>query len=272
VSIERRHVQTLVEVWSRRDEPETADLQRALHNAEALEADRTSPVHLRAFAWHLTLDTHRAVQWDLPAEVQLSGCRSAAASLAHANTALMQEIADQIREVSGRVLVLGALTAGRSVFGRWDLLPARGALLVPLGPADTRLPPITDLPMGPGVVWAAPGRWRGLLERLSSVADLFGSEILMPAPELVAARVADRRLHPPDPETLLFCGAVLGAATAGSWHEVLRAAAVLGRGYAPVEAAVGLGLDRRLGLRIHPLQRMLLGLRRLLSGRKKTRA
>ena len=62
----------MVEIWGRRDEPQTADLRRVIHAARVLQEEPSSPAHLRAFAWHLVVDTHRAAGWSLPADVSLA--------------------------------------------------------------------------------------------------------------------------------------------------------------------------------------------------------
>ena len=106
----------MVEIWARRNEPETADLQRALHTAESIEKDTSSPTHLRAFAWHLVVATHEYVGWTLPHDVDLSSCRAAAASLAHSASLLTEEIAEQVHDLPNPVLLLGAFAASRSIF------------------------------------------------------------------------------------------------------------------------------------------------------------
>jgi len=255
----------MVEIWARKDEPQTADLQQALHTAKALESDPKSPTHLRAFAWHLVTETHHSVGWDLPAEVDLSSCRAAAASLSHSASLLTDEIAEQVHGIASPVLVLGAFAASRSVFGRWDLLPAIGALLVSLDPDEEGRSDGTDLPEIHGIRWAAPGKLRQLYEEHASPASLDGASALVPQPELVAARSKFRPLRPEEPEALLFCGAALASAAGGRWDEVKRLAKALGHPSAPLEFAVSLGVDERLGLEISRPRRMSLAVRRLFS-------
>ena len=254
----------MVEIWARKDEPETADLQRVLHAAQALENDPSSPVHLRAFAWHLAVETHRAVGWDLPANTSLASGRAAADSLSHSASLLMEEIAEQIHGVASPVLLLGALAGSRSVFGRWDLLPASGALLVSLDPDEKGRPDGAHRSDVHGVHWAAPGKLRKVYEKHATPTTLNGDQVLVPNPELVAARSTLRPLRPEDPETLLFCGAALAAAPSGRWPNVLRISKFLGHGFAPLEAAVQLGIEDRLGLEVSRAQRSMLALRRLL--------
>jgi hypothetical protein len=264
VSIAIRHIQTMVENWARKDEPQTADLQQALHTAKALEKDPSSPTHLRAFAWHLVTETHHAVGWNLPADVDLSSCRAAAASLSHSASLLTNDIAEQVRGIASPVLLLGAFAASRSIFGRWDLLPASGALLVSLDSEQEGRSDGADLPEIHGILWAAPGKFRQIYEEHASPASLDGASALVPQPELVAARSKFRQLRPEEPETLLFCGAALASATSGNWSEVNRLAKILGHPSAPLEFAVSLGIDDRLGLKISRPRRMSLALRRLL--------
>ena len=260
-----RHLRTLVEVWARKDEPGTADLRRALHVAQVLEDDPGGPTHLRAFAWNLVVESHRSVGWDLPADVHLSSCRAAAASLSHGSALLVSEIAAQVSGTSGPVLVLGALAAGRSIFGRWDLVPASGALLVSLETEANSLPDAADLPTTHGLRWAAPGELRPIYERYAFPASLDGGQVLVPKAELIAARSPLRPLTATDPETLVFYGAALATVSAGTWDEVLSIARALGHGTDPLKLAAALDLDRRLGLEVGRARRTGLALRRFLS-------
>ena len=255
----------MVEIWARKSEPQTADLQRALHAARVLENDPSSPIHLRAFAWHLAVETHRAVEWDLPADANLASCRAAAASLSHSASLLIHEISEQVEGNTSPVLLLGALAASRSVFGRWDMVPANGALLISLDlEEEDGRPDGADLPEVHSLRWAAPGKLREIYERHASPAALNGTQVLVPHPELVAARGNFQQLQPETPETLLFCGAALASVAAGRWAEVTKIARALGRPTAPLEIAVSLGIEDRLGLKISRTRRITLAIRRFL--------
>ena len=250
---------TLVEIWARRDEPETADLQRALRAAEILESEPSSPVHLRAFGWRLVTEIHRAAGWDLPPDVSLASCRAAADSLAHATSLLSTDISAQLRGVGTPVLILGGLADSRAVLGRWDLMPSNGATLVSLEGDDQAYAPLIDLPTAGGVRWASAGSQRHLYKEHSIPVSLNGDQVLVPRPELAAARAADRNLRTGDPAALVFCAAAVSA----DWAKVTRIAKRLGRGAATTEAAFALDLEATLGLEIGRAQRWLHALRRL---------
>ncbi len=254
----------MVELWARREEPQTADIRRALHTAKILENDPSSPTHLRAFAWHLAVESHQAVGWDLPSDVSLASCRAAAASLSHSASLLIDEITEQVHGIASPVLLLGAFAAGRSVFGRWDLVPASGTLLVSLDLEEEGRPDGADLPEIHGVRWVAPGKLRDVYEQHASPAALDGDQVLVPAPELVVARITSRGLGPEDPETLIFCGAALAAADDGAWADVMRIARSLGHRDSPFELAVELGIDGRLGLDVGRGRRSVMALRRFI--------
>ena len=255
----------MVEIWARKDEPQTADLQRALHAAKVLEADPSSPTHLRAFAWHVVTETHYAVGWELPADVSFASCRAAAASLSHSASLLIDDIAEQVHDIASPVLLLGALAASRSVFGRWDIVPANGALLISLDLEEEQgRPDGANLPEVHSLRWAAPGKLRGIYEQHASPAALNGAKVLVPHPELVAARTTFRHLRPDDPETLLFCGAALASAAAGHWKHVIRIARTLGHTTVPLEIAISLGIEDRLDLEISRTRRLSLAVRRFL--------
>ena len=259
-----RHVRAMIEIWTRRDEPETDDLQQALHIAKLLESDPSSPIHLRAFAWHLTVETHAAVEWEVPADLNLASCRAAAASLNHSASLLIDEMAEQIRGITSPVLLLGPWAASRSLFGRWDLLPASGALLVSFDPNQAGLPEAPGLGAAHGIHWASPGRARGVYEEHAFPAILNDDRVLLPDAELIAACSISRGLGIEDPEALIFCGAALDAAYDGAWSEVTRIAQALGHSDSPIALAVELRFDRHLGLEIGKLQRSMFALRRLI--------
>jgi len=251
----------MVEIWDRKDELQTADLRRVLHAANNLEDDPSSPTHLRAFAWHLVVETHRAAGWNLPSDVSLASCRAAAASLSHSASLLINDISEQVHGVAGPVLLLGALGASRSIFGRWDLLPADGAFLIALDDEDEAI--ATTFSEAHGIHWAAPGRLRSIYGANSIPVALNGDQVLVPLPVLVTARSYSRSLGPEDPEALLFCGAALAVANDDAWADVTRIAKVLGHRDSPIEVAVELGIDDRLGLEVGKARRSMIALRRL---------
>jgi hypothetical protein len=166
------------------------------------------------------------------------------------------------------VLLLGALAASRSLFGRWDLVPANGALMISLDPDDGKgRPDGTDLSEVQSLRWAAPGRLGPIYETYARPVSLDGARVLVPQPELIAARSTMRHLRPQDPQTLVFCGAALDAATRGRWAEVKQIAKILGRRGMPTEIAFTLGIDHRLGLKINRVRRARLAFRRFLRNR-----
>lgn len=256
--ISTRLLLTLVEIWARRDEPQTADLRRVLHAAKVLQDNPSSPTHLRAFAWRLVADTHRAAGWNLPPDVSLASCRAAADSLSHASSLLRAEVAAEVSDAGEAVLLLGGLADSQSVFGRWDLVPAEGAVLVALERRqEVRLNP-ADLPITNGIHWGWAGSKHEIYQRNTMTANLDGTEVLVPRPELVAARVADHGVRPEDPAALVFCGAVFG----GDPDEIRQLATDLGRTSELAETAAMLRLDGYLGLETGGLQKRIRNLRR----------
>jgi hypothetical protein len=263
-------IQALVEIWARRHEPRTTDVQQALFAAETLEKDPSSPTHLRAFASHLVAEVHHSVEWDLPTDLNLPSCHAAAASLSHSASLLIEEIAKQIEGTASPVLVLGALAASRSIFGRWDLVPANGALLISLDPDDAKgRPDGADMSEVHSLRWAAPGRLRRVYEEYARPVDLADVQVLVPQPELIAARATMRHLRAEDPQTLVFYGAALASVGRGRWTDVRQIARTLGRRGMPTEIAFTLGIDQRLGLQISHTRRAVLTVRRLLRSRER---
>ena len=109
----------------------------------------------------------------------------------------------------------------------------------------------------------APGRFRELYAKHSSPASLNDASALVPNPELVAARSAFHPLQPEDPETLLFCGAALDSASRGNWNEVNSIAKALGHSSAPLEFALSLKIEDRLGMKVGKGKRSILAFRRM---------
>ena len=252
--ISTRLLLTMVEIWARKEEPETADLRRVLHAAKVLDEDPSSPTHLRAFAWRLVVETHRAAGWSLPADVSLASCRAAGDSLSHACTLLITTVAEEIQGVDGRVLLLGGLADSRSVFGRWDLVPAEGVVLVALDGESNGHLASADLPPTRGIRWASPEQCRELVDEPARPATLNGLEVLVPRPEMVAARIAGRTPDPEDAAALVFCGAAFAAE---DWDDAIRIAKTLRRSSDLSATAVALGLEKYLGMESGGVRRWL---------------
>lgn len=257
--ISTRLLLTMVEIWARKEEPETADLRRVLHAARVLDENPSSPTHLRSFAWRLVVETHRAAGWSLPAEVSLASCRAAADSLAHACTLLITDVTEEIRGVRGPVLLLGGLADSQSVFGRWDLIPAEGAVLVALERESAGHGGPTSLTPSHGIRWASAEQCRELCEEPAVTANLVGTDVLVPRPETIAARIADRIPQPEDPAALVFCGAAFATK---DWSDTTRIATNQGRASELTEAAVKFGLDGYLGVQTGGLMQWFKSLRR----------
>lgn len=266
--VETKHVTSLVELSQRRHAPEGADLQRALHLARLFEAEPNTPVALRSLAWHVVTDSHEAAGWPLPKGARFPACCGAAASTKHGCAILIHDLAEQINTIEGPVLLLGALAASRSLFGNWSVLPTAGAFVVPLDSADKNLPPANVYHPSPGVRWGSPNGSRELLERNSSPADLAGVEVLIPRPELIAARTAGCTDNPMDLQCLIFCGAARAAVDSRRWSETSRLAKTLGAKQTPRESAYHLGIDHWLGIDIPAPKRAFFALRRLLTPRR----
>ncbi|MEJ2581941.1 MAG: hypothetical protein P8127_09980 [Acidobacteriota bacterium] len=139
-------------------------------------------------------------------------------------------------------------------------VPAEGAVLVALDDrGEGHLDP-GDLSIASGVHWARTGPNHELYRQHTVATTLETSEVLVPRPELVAARVADPGLRPEDPAALVFCGAAFAAE---DWDEVTRIAKGLGRASGLYEAAVSLGLDGYLGMQAGGVQKWLRALTRV---------
>jgi len=266
MAVETKHLTSLVELSHRRRAPQSADLQRGLHLARLFENDPTVPIAYRSLAWHVITDSHTAAGWPMPNGERFPSCCGAAASTQHGCALLIHDIAEQAASVDGPVLLLGALAASRSIFGDWNILPATGAFLVPLDADTGDLPPATLYHRSVGVKWGAPGGRRELLVKHSTPVDLAGTEVLIPAPQLITARTAGCANEPASLECLIFVAAAHASVLNGTWGSAVRTAPRLGPKNAPIDTAIRLGIDRWLGLDVSAPRRAVIALRRLFGG------
>jgi hypothetical protein len=243
-------VHSLIELWVRREQPHEPDLPRALHIARAVEADSEAPAHLRGFAWHLVTEIHRAAGQQAPDDASLSLCRAAASSISQSSASLLGDIASAIARIDAEVLVLGALAASRALFDRWDLLTARGAMLIPLLRADEE-PTLVDILAGQqGILWGRPGSLLETLRMHSREVELEGHTVRVPTAALIAARAAEMPASPTEISSFVFCAAAHQAAVRNTWQAVQIVARQLGREKALRDSAVRFRLDEWLGLQI----------------------
>ena len=260
-----KHVMSLVELSQRRHAPQSADLQRGLHHARVFEADPSTPIALRSLAWSVITESHAAAGWPMPDGERFPSCCGAAASAKHGCAMLMNDIAEQVVTIDGPVLLLGALAAGRSVFGDWNILPASGAFLVPLEGSAGNRPPASVYQGSVGVKWGAPGDLGDVFKTFSSPAELAGREVLIPAPALITARTAGCANQPGALACLIFTAAAHAAVKAGKWKDAVAIAPRLGPDNTPLATAMHLGIDSWLGLGISAPRRAVRALRRLFS-------
>ncbi len=246
-------IQTTIELWHRRHAPEGPDVSRALHIARLFEEDSATPTFLRGIAWHLVREIHDAAGWDIPGNVNLSQCRGAAASLEHATALLHGDIATEVAKSGVPVVVLSPSSAGRAVFGRWDLVSAEGALLVPMVDPTEEDTYFEALPGHRGVRWGSAGSLFGLLEQKTGEVEMSGRTVRIPTPDFVAARTSDCSQDPSDVETVLFCGAAYAANKDGTWNDTPAMARRLDRKKSPYDTALELGITKWLGLPVSPL-------------------
>ena len=259
------HLQVLIELWSRRHSPATADLTRAVGIAEALDRERTTPLAIKALTYRIVTELHASAGWEMGDALPLASCRSAATSVAQTSHLLLAEVGAHLEGAAGPVLILGVLGAGRRIFGRWDALPTAGCLLVPLFDFDGELPSGSEFPVHRGVRWSTSTRHHDLLARGAEDAELDGRAVKVPDPVVTAARACVRAGDPFAVEGIVFAAAAHAACSEGRWGEVVSIASRLGHGRSPVDTAVTLGLDRWLGLEVGPLTRLGVGLRRVLG-------
>lgn len=260
-----RLVHSLIELWGRRDEPDGPDVPQSLHVARELEADADAPSYLRGFAWHLVTDIHRAAGWPIPDTENLALCHGAASSIEHASALLLSDIASAIGDADAPVLVLGALAAGRSLFDRWDLLAARGALLIPLVQVEEESTLVDVLANQQGIHWGRPGSLIETLRLNSREVDLGGRKVRVPTAAMIAARAAEIPGPPADISSFLFCAAAYHAANHGTWHVAQIVAQRLGRDAALRTSAIRSGLDDWLGIQVPPAAKITVRIRELLT-------
>ena len=249
-------LQALIELGHRRHEPDGPDVPRALSIARSLEADPTTPTFLKSYIWYLVNDIHDAAGWAIPPNEALPQCHGAAVSVAHGCELMLYELTSEIRKAEAPVMALGVLAAGRSLFGRWDMLPARGALLLPLDEDLDESTLVDALASQQGVRWGHTGSLRKPLLENSKGATLNTLPVHVPTPELIAARAATKPTGPNDLETFLFLAAAHASVQRGTWDHTVELAQRIRRDGAPLDAAIRFGLADWLGIEIRPLTRI----------------
>lgn len=264
MSVDLHVVHSMIDLWSRREEPDGPDVPRALHVARALEADPETPDYLRGLAWHLVTEIHRSAGWQVPDTEKLTLCHGAASSISHGSALLLGDVAAAIAGVDTPVLVLGALAASRSLFDRWDVLAARGALLVPLVRVADETTLVDVLASQQGIRWGRPGSLLETLRLNSREVELGGHTVRVPTAALIAARAAEKPGPPCDISSFLLCAAAHQASARNTWHVTEIVAHRLGRDRALRNAAVRCGLKDWLGVQIPRAAKITVRIRELL--------
>jgi hypothetical protein len=262
-------IQSLVELWHRRHEPEGPDMPRTLSIARSLEADSTAPPYLRSFVWYLVNDVHEAAGWPIPPDQAFPQCHGAAVSVSHGCQLVLNEVTSEVRKAETPVMALGVLAAGRSLFGRWDMLPGRGALLLPLDEDQDQITFTDALVTQQGVRWGHAGSLRKPLLSHSKGATLNTLPVHVPTSELIAARAAIQPTGPSDLETFLFCASAYASVQRGTWDRTVQLAEDIRRNGAPVNAALRLDLADWLGITVPPLTRIRVKVRTLLGANRR---
>lgn len=262
-------IQALIELWHRRHEPAGPDVPRVLSTARLLEADPTAPTFLKSFVWYLINDVHDAAGWSIPPTEAFPQCHGAAISVAHGCELLLYEVTSEVRAAEAPVMALGILAAGRSLFGRWNMLPARGALLLPLDEELDETTLVDALATQQGVRWGHAGSLRKPLLENSKGATLNTLPVHVPTPELIAARATALPTGADDIETFIFCAAAYATVQRSSWNHTVTLAEQIRRKGAPVDAALRFNLTDWLGIDIPPLTRIRIKVRNLLSASRR---
>lgn len=252
-------MRTVIELWLRRREPESHDLIRAIRAANRLEAEPSTPPGVRALACRLIQDLHEAAGWDILPCAHLPRCEAASDEARTTSAAVVEAVQGALASVEGPVLLAGTLGAGRALFGAWDVLPKPSAELVLLSDTPEGSPTTTA-----GVPRTHAGPMASMLRQHSEPAELAGRPVLIPSPELAAARVAPQAETSAELDALIFCAAAHRAVVSQTWQKVLNLAAELGHGRAPEAAVVRLGLEEWLDLRVTRRARLASALRRVL--------
>ncbi len=228
VSREHTHLSKLVELWTRRAEPESRTPRRALRLAERLAGDPEAIPAELALAWTIVTDVYTTLDWEVPVSPELARCRSAAVSVAQSAGMVVDEVLRNLEDVEGNVLVLGELGFALAVFGRPDVFPARGAILVPLDAGDDGPVSASGIPASKGVRWAHGGRLREVFAETAVPGVLGGREVLLPDAGLAAALTASAAATGDRLSGILFCFAAHLTTTAGHWEAAGATARNLG--------------------------------------------
>jgi len=249
-------IQSLIELWSRRSEPEDSDVSHSLSITRSLESDDEAPAFIKGFSWNLTTSLNEATGRETPESEDLSRCRDAAESIAQSCAVLLHDIASEVVKSDDLVLVLGVAAASRSLFGRWDLLPAQGALLICLVPPELESTHIDALPIESGVIWGSAGTKLEMLDRHSTTVQMNNITVRVPNAELIAGRTTGRMTDSADLEKFLFSAAAYQATSSGTWKHTRKIAKRLGHSDTPRQAVFKHGMGDWLGVDDPPLTKV----------------
>jgi hypothetical protein len=249
-------LQSLIEMWGRRSEPEDSDLPRAIDLTKSIETDEAVPPFIKGFAFRTTKALHEAAGKELPENKHFVNCEMAAESVAKNTAGLLGDIACEVVTSDNLVLVLGMTSVSKSLFGEWDLLPADGAQLISLVPPEQEVTHVEAIPAHRGVHWGSAGSKLEMLDRHSTTVQVNGITIRIPNTELIAARTTSPQNIFTDLDTFVFCAAAWNASRTGTWKYARRIARKLGHEDSPRNAVIKLGLAEWLGIEVPPLTKV----------------
>lgn len=262
------HIRRLIRLsrlWFERAQPEGQSPRDALLLAETLATgDAVDPAAM-ALAWRTVAEMYGVLGWEISISPELARCRSAAESARHTAWTTVERVLEAVPEESPPVLLLGELGLAAAVLEEVDVLPASGALLVPIEGGRDADASATGLHAASGVRWVKPGRLVSeLAEDLPSM-EIGGRRFRLPSPALAASLAAAGAAAGRSTDVILF---------AAAWTRMNTAAAEMenepARPRLPdrvLETAWRLGVAPNPGL----LTRIRFGLRTLAQGLAPTR-
>ncbi|GEM_PF-3531150 len=255
----------MVELWVRRNEPAGRIPRHALRLAEKVAGNPDSVPAELALAWTIVNDVYTTLEWEIPASPRLARCRSAAVSVAQSAGMVVDEVLRHLDTENGDVMLLGDLGLALSLFGRPDVFPARGAILVRLGQDEKEPVSAGGIPASQGVRWAESGRLREVFTETSIPGRLRERQVFLPDAGLITALTASSAADGDRLTGILFCFAAHLTTRSGHWDSAGSTARNLGSVDRLAAAAWRWGLqpDPSLGspflLRLRALTRKLVG-------------
>jgi hypothetical protein len=215
-------VKRLAELWELSELAGESELDELRMLTAVLCARAEASAGVLSAAWRLTNDIERRLGRPSKPSPGLARARGAALSARHASNLLLAELREALAAARCPVALLSEISSCRRLFGRCDVVPPHGALIVPLaGDGDGAAKART--PLRNGIRWGRPGGLAPFLAEQAEEVDVEGCRFILAPVEVLPALLATDAAEGGETAGLLLTLAVARCQREGRWaraHEV----------------------------------------------------